>query len=710
MDDRDRMDRIVTTSCAYDCGARCIIRVHIEDGRIERISTDDGPLPGLRACPRGLAWKDVVYARDRLTQPLRRAGQRGSGEFVPISWDEALETVAGQLQRVKGQYGPTAIFLMDHCGSLSPLHGVLKAARRFFAMFGGCTTWWGNSSREAATFASMATYGTIATGNTPDSFLHSRIIILWGWNPVVTRFGPQTVYYLAQAKKAGARVIVVDPRYTASAEALAEQWIPLRPGTDAAMLIAMAHVVISEGLADRRFIDTYTVGFEMFSDYVLGREDGVPKTAQWAADITGVPEATIQQLARDYATMRPAALCASWAPGRTAFGEQYHRAASALTAITGNIGIPGGFASGGVGRLPMGGLGLTLPVPDAPTPLVHGTELFDTLLKGKIGGYPSDIKLLYLVGSNLLNQFPNTNKGVAALQQPEFVVAHDLFLTPTARHADIVLPVCSAMERTDIAQPWGGGPYLIHMEKAIEPLHETKSDLAIFTELASRLGIEGYNDKREEDWLREFAAATPDLPDYDEFAREGVHHIPIERPLIAFREQIADPANHPFPTPSGKIELYSRMLAERNDPLTPPIPTFIEPWEGPGDRLAARYPIQLVSPHSRARVNSSLHNIPRLKALADDDLWLNVEDARARGIATADTVRIFNDRGTVVASARVSDHIMRGVASLDAGAWFAPDDEGTDQGGCGNVLTRDKASPAGSYAFNTCLVQVEKME
>ena len=710
MDDRDRQDRLVTTSCAYDCGARCIIKAHVKDGRIERTSTDDGPLPGLRACPRGLAWKDVVYAPDRLTQPLRRIGRRGSGEFEPISWDHALETVAGQLQRVKDLYGPTAVFLMDHYGSLSPLHGVQKAGRRFFAMFGGCTTWWGNSSREAATIASMATYGTIATGSTPDNFLHSRLIILWGWNPVVTRFGPQTVYYLSQAKKAGAKILSVDPRHTASAEALAEQWIPLRPGTDAAMLIAMAHVVISEGLVDQRFIDTYTIGFERFRDYVLGVDDGVRKTPQWAETITGVPTATIRQLAHDYATMRPAALCASWAPGRTAFGEQYHRAAGALAAITGNIGIPGGFATGGVGRLPMGALGQTLPVPDAPMPLVHGTELFDALLKGKEGGYPSDIRLLYIVGSNVLNQFPNTNKGVAALQAPEFIVAHELFLTPTARYADIVLPVSSAMERTDIAQPWGGGPYLIHMEKAIEPLHQTKSDLAIFTELASRLGIEGYNDRSDEEWLREFTAATPDLPDYEVFKREGVHHIPIERPLVAFREQIADPANHPFPTPSGKIELDSRMLAGMNHPLIPSIPTYIEPWEGPADALAAKYPIQLVSPHSRARANSSLFNIPRLKALADDALWLNTEDAKTRGIANGDRVNVFNDRGTVVAIARVSDHIMRGVASLDAGAWFAPDAEGIDHGGCGNVLTRDKASPGGAYAFNTCLVQMEKSE
>ncbi len=700
--------RMVSTSCYYDCGSRCIVTIFVDDGKVTRVSTDDGPMPGLKACPRGLAWKEVVYAEDRLTQPLKRVGPRGSGKFEPVSWEEALDTVARELQRVKDRYGATAVFLMDHYGSLSPLHGVQKAGRRFFSLFGGCTTWWGNFSREAATFSSLATFGTISTGNSRDNFLHSRLIILWGWNPVVTRFGPDTMYYLSQAKKAGARIICVDPRYTISAKALAEQWVPIKPGTDAALLIAMAYVMIGEDLCNRLFIETYTVGFEQFSDYVLGKEDGLPKTPEWAEGITGVPAKTIERLARDYATIRPAALCASWAPGRTAFGEQYHRAASTLAAMTGNIGVTGGYASGGVGRLAMGYLGQTLPVPERPTPLVHGAKVYDALLGGQSGGYPSDIKLLYVVGCNMLNQFLNTNKGVAALQAPEFIVVHELFLTPTARYADIILPVTTALERTDIGQPWGGGPYFIHMDRAIEPLPQTKSDLAIFTELAARLGISGYSDKSDEEWLREFAAATPDLPEYGVFKRKGVHYIPLERPLVAFQRQIEDPAHHPFPTPSGKIEIYSQTLAEMNNPLLPPIPRYIEAWEGPGDPVADKYPIQLVSPHSHARVNSSLFNIPRLKALADDAVWLNPRDAQPRGIVSGDRVKVFNDRGRLLATARVNESIMPGVASLDAGSWLAPDAHGLDHGGCVNVLTKDEASPGGSYAHNSCLVQIEK--
>ena len=706
MSSTDSSEKVVLTSCSYDCGARCLLKVRVKDGRIVHIGTDDRPMPSLKACVRGLAQKDVAHAPDRLTRPLKRVGQRGEGNFVPVSWDEALETVTRELQRVKTVYGNSAIFLMAYSGSISPLHGMGKAARRFLNLFGGCTTWWGITSYEAGLFSSLVTFGTAFTGATRDNFLYSKLILLWGFDPLVTRFGPDLVYYLREAKKRGARIVCVDPRLNETGKTLGQQWIAVRPGTDTAMMIAMAYVMIKENLYDKRFIHAYTHGFESFEHYVLGKEDGLAKTPEWAEKITGVGSEVIHRLAREYATVKPAALFAGWAPGRSAFGEQYHRAASVLSAMSGNIGISGGYAAGGVGRVPMGFLKEVLPVPGDSGPRIHISDLYKALIEGKSGGHPCDIKLLYIVGCNLLNQWLNVNKGIEAIKRPEFIVIHERFMTPTARFADLVLPVTTSMEGDDIGQPWSGSPYFTFLNKAIDPLPETKSDLEIFSEIAQRLGIKGYNDKSDEEWLKSFVKATAELPDFESFKHKGYHQIELKEPWVAFRGQVDK--GLPFQTPSGKIEIRSQKIEEMNNPLLPPIPKYIEPWEGPKDSLAAQYPLQMVSPHARTRVNSQFDNIPGLKALADDRLWLSREDAAARGIADGERVKIFNDRGTMIATAKVTDRIMPGVVSFDAGAWYRPDEQGVDFGGCVNVLTRDEKSPAGAFPCNTCLVQVEK--
>ncbi|MBI4288214.1 MAG: molybdopterin-dependent oxidoreductase [Chloroflexi bacterium] len=720
--------RIVTTSCSYDCGGRCVLKVHVEDGVVRRIETDDGDEPQLRACLRGRANRQRVYAPDRLLYPMKRVGERGEGKFQRVSWDEALDSVARELLRVKDTYGPAAMFFYNASGALTAFHGMRRPFTRLFNMFGGYTSRWGIASYEGLAFACRYTYGTMTTGNSRDDLLNSRLIILWGMNPPDALMRTGTAHWLTRAKEAGIRIICVDPRYSEAAATFAQEWLPVRPGADAAVLVAMAYVMIKEGLHDQRFLDKYTVGFERFRDYVLGVDDGQPRTPGWAEAISGMPAASIAALAREYATAKPAALLPAWSPGRTAYGEQFHRVAITLAAMTGNIGIPGGNAAGHEG-LPYGALSRTMPVGQNPLgqgveraweglnayskvdregPAVHVAKGFEAVLEGTKAGYPSDVKLLYLIAGNPLNQALNTNKGVAALKKLETVIVQEQFMTPTARFADILLPVNTFLERSDVGTPFLTGPYFIFMNQAIPSQGESKSDWQIACELAPRLGIANYAEKSEEEWLRYLTANNPSLPDYDAF--RSMPAFKMNAPShVAFREQVQDPVKNPFPTPSGKIEIYSQRIADMNNPMLPPIPEYVEAWESPADPLSTKYPLQLISTHSKHRANSVFSNVPWVTELEPHALWVSFQDAVARGIKDGDSVRVFNDRGEMRAPAKVTERIMPGVVHIPAGAWYAPDKDGIDRGGCVNVLTRDEMSPGGAFPDNTCLVQVERV-
>ncbi len=721
--------RVVPTAGCYDCGGRCVLRVHTHEGLAVRVETDEGPEPQLRACARGRAFRQQVYSPQRLRSPLKRTGERGEGRFAPVSWDEALDTVADRLRRIRDTYGPKSILALTYSGSSASLHTGNMTLRQLLRGFGGYVSAWGGASAESSVFSSRATYGTLTTGNTRDDLVNSRLIILWGLNPATSIYSTNTSHHLIRAREAGARIITVDPRYTSTAAVMADQWVPIRPGTDTALMAAMAYIMISDNLYDADFVKRCTAGFDAFKTYIMGDEDGVPKTPAWATAITGVPLSSIDSLAREYAGTRPAALIPGYAPGRTAHGEQYHRMASVLAAMTGNVGIHGGGAAG-FERGPVGPM-----VPPGFSEMYEGTtyearlksldvhgrlqnqphccRLWDAILQGKEGGFPTDIKMMYVAFANPLNQFPNLNKGIDALKSLEYIVVHEQFMTATARFADIVLPVTTVWERNDIARTWLSGPYFFYANKVIDPLPGVKSDDEICLELGKRLGVEmPFLELSQEERVFQVAQGmgdvTPEISDFARFKEEGVHRIKTGGPVVSFEKQVQDPDRDPFPTPSGKIEIYSKLIADLDHPHIPPVPKYFEPWESPADPLAEKYPLQLVTVHQKNRAHSCFDNNPWLREIEPQRLSMNQSDAASRGIEDGAMVRVFNDRGETIVRARVTERIMPGVVALGEGAWFRPDEQGRDRAGSPNILTRDDYAPGGGFPYNTGLVQVKR--
>jgi anaerobic dimethyl sulfoxide reductase subunit A len=736
-------EQIIRSACAHHCGSCCIWKVHVKDGIITRLEPDDDSEgPQLRGCLRGHALRQQIYAPDRLQHPLKRIGPRGSGEFERISWDEALDTVASELKRIKKTYGNSAILCGGGAGNITMVHGLKTTMARLLNMFGGFTDHFCSPSWEASLFASVITYGDMNNMNSRDDFLNSRLIILWGVHPASTIHSSNTMWYLARAKEAGAKIISIDPRYTSTAATLSQQWIPIIPGTDTAMAIAMAYVMITENLHDQNFIKKYTVGFDKFSDYVLGIKDGIAKTPEWAAQITGVPAATIKQVARDYATIKPGALFSGISPGRSSFGEQFHRATATLAAMTGNVGVHGGEAAGRslgdqypfnpypfkMGRgIEPGPNPVDKEAPQRHTYLpnyileggprnksfarVHQIKQADAILKGKAGGYHADYKAFIAFSSNPVNQMPTTRKWHEGLKKVEFMLAFEQFMTATARYADIVLPTTTLFERNDLIMG-GARPFYGFTKKIIEPIGECKSQLDICTLLAPRLGIDAkaYNDKTDEEWVKQIAMGGGGVPDWESFKESAAYKIPLSEPYVSFKMQIEDPEHHPFLTPSGKIEIYSQLLADMNDPLLPPIPTYLEPWEGRHSPRAEVYPLQLITVRSQRRAHTQFDTLPWLRELIPNNAEISPVDADARGIKDGDILRIFNDRGETRITATVTETIMPGVVNIPQGGWFKPDAKGIDRGGCPNTVCSDEYSPCGGYTWETNLVQVEKAQ
>jgi anaerobic dimethyl sulfoxide reductase subunit A len=756
-----KVSRIRVGCPAHNCGGRCLLIAYIENGRITQLDTDDRPdslaAPQLRACARGRAYLRRQYHPERLQYPLKRVGARGDGQFVRCTWEEALGTVAGQLQRVKAKYGNEALFVPYGTGSYNQLNGS-HTARRLMNLFGGCLGIYNSYSWGAINIATPTVYGTLVTGNQRQDWLNSRYIIMWGWNPAEMRDGTNSDYFVKLARENGAKVVCIDPRHSLSAAALADEWIPIRPGTDTAMMSAMAYVMLTEDLYDADFVRTHCIGWdssqmppgaenaETYSDYLLGVRDGVPKTPQWAEAITAVPAATISRIAHEYAIIKPGVLYQGYGMQRRAYGEQVVRAGCVLAAITGNVGIPGGWTSGLGLQAPDGGPFWTL-FPTGENPIKASIPVFlwsEACLRGHemtsadgVIGSPqlkTDIKLIYGVATNcLINQHADVNRSAAILRDEskvEFIVVQDNFLTSTAKFADIVLPACTQFETWGVEDGWKYGDEVILQPKLVEPPGECKSDYRICADIANHLGFgnaytEGRDEKAWVEWCLDRYRETrfPDLPNLETFIEQnlGAYSKPVTQPAVGLADFRLDPQKYPLKTPSGKIEIFSKTLYEmgKSDEI-PAVPKYIPEWENPfpeddngsqtsGRRVAKKFPLQAIGHHSLARVHSTHANNDWLQEAFPQRIFINPLDAAARGINDGDLVHVWNERGELVIHARLTSRIMPGVVDIPQGAWWNPDLDGVDHGGCINVLTSHRWTPlAFGSTQHTIMVQVEK--
>ncbi|MFO8076874.1 MAG: DMSO/selenate family reductase complex A subunit [Egibacteraceae bacterium] len=737
---------VVPTGCAHNCGGRCAIRAWVEDGRVTRIETDQRPDsfedPQLRACMRGRSNRKRLYHPDRLKYPMKRVGERGSGEFERISWDEALDTVAEEMTRIKEEYGPESMYRNYATGGGSTMRGSINATR-LMNLFGGQLNSYNNYSWAAAQWATPYSLGTQLSGSSRDDWVNSKLILAWGFNPAEMIFGTNTQYYLKEAQRAGAKVIVIDPRMTMTASAIADEWVPIRPGTDNALMDAMAYVMISEDLHDQDFLDTYTVGFDedhmpddippgnSYRSYVMGEgEDGTAKTPEWAESITLIPRDRIVRLAREFATTKPAALIQGTGMNRRAYGEQPVRGGINLAAMTGNVGINGGWASGialcergmSVGGFPGGEnpVEAAIPVYRWTDAVVRGTEMGPEDGVVGVDRLPSNIKFIYNCGGNcLVNQHGDINQTVEILKDTslvEFIVVHEHFMNASAKFADILLPAAMDLEQDDLSTTWAWGESLIAFNKAVDPLYEARTDYDICADIAERLGIgeEFTEGKTQEEWLREAVEVTEetydDFPGYEAWREEGIYVAKFDEPFVAFKDFRDDPEGNPLETPSGKIEIFSKAIWDLDREGLPAVAQYVPEWEGgPWDPLYEKYPLSCMGTHYQRRSHSTYDESPWLDEAMPQRLYMNPVDAEPRGIEDGDLVRIFNDRGEVRIEVRVTPRLVPGLVNLPQGGWWQPDENGVDTGGAVNTLTSMKVTPgAFGNAQHTMLVEVEK--
>jgi len=727
------------------------------------VDVDEGRVTGLRAfaddpdpSPIGPGIVDVLDDPLRITQPMVRkswleggpgtAGDtRGKDAFVAVSWDDVNRLVGNELTRIQQDFGNRAIYAGSYgWASAGRFHHAQGQLKRFLNCIGGFTSSKNTYSFAAAEVVVPHVLGTfrghldqttswesiasdcdlfVAFGGVP---LKNGQISQGGVGKHIQKAGVET------ARAAGVDFVNISPLRSDVMDGVGAEWLALHPSTDAALMIGLAHCLLVEDLHDTAFLTRYCVGFDQFAAYLRGETDGIPKTADWAAAICDLPADTIRDLARRMAKNRTM-ISIAWALTRQDHGEQPFWAAIALAAMLGQMGLPG--TGLGFGYSAMNNVGLnrreidyaSFPQGQNPVrdfiPVARVTDLLNNPgaqfdYDGQSYDYP-DIKLVWWAGGNPFHHHQDLNAMRAAWAKPDTIIVNEWCWNSLAKHADIVLPCTTSLERADLALT-PKDPYQVVMDQAIQPVGQARDDHDIFRGIAAQMGVEqAFTEGRSvEGWLRwiydisrqQAARADVELPDWDTLHRDGFVKIPApDKPTVMLQEFRADPVAHPLATPSGKIEIFSQTIASFNYDDCPGHPVWLEPLEWLGQAEPGQ--LHMISNQPRNKLHSQLDHgsVSRAdRAAGREPMMMHPDDAAERGLQQGQIVRVQNARGACYAQLRLSDEIRPGVIQLATGAWYDPEGN-TCLHGNPNALTPDKGTSklAQGPIAHSCLVSVE---
>ena len=735
-------------------------RAKVKNGKVEELigwefDKDPSPIgPGILDVQDGPTRIDAPMVRKSWLEngPGSHNELRGSDPFVEVSWEKAETLVADELNRVKSTYGNASIFGGSYgWASAGRFHHAQSQLHRFLNCIGGYTRskfTYSFAAAEAMVPHILGSYRAYLDTCTSWDLIkkNTELFICFGGIPIkngqISQGGTGKHYQkenILDAARSGIEFINISPLKSDLIDGAKGEWIKARPNTDTALMLGLAYTLHAEGLSDKKFLEKYTEGFEKFLPYLLGTDDGIVKNAEWAAEICNIPSSKIKELARKISSKRTM-ISVSWSLTRQDHGEQPFWMAIMLASMVGQIGLPGGgFGFGYSATNYIGGQFTVLPGAAFPQSkneidnfipvarisdlLLHPGERFD--FDGQSYEYPNT-KIVYWAGGNPFHHHQDINRLIKAWEKPDTIISNEWCWNTLAKRSDIVLPCTTPLERYDIMMT-PRDPYVVSMSKLVEPYGKAKNDFEIFAGIAKKMGVEekfteGRNQEEWQKWIyketsERAAAANIKIPSYEKFREDKWFKIsdPSE-PTLMLKDFRENPIKNALTTPSGKIEIFSKTVAEFGYDDCPGHPVWIEPCEWLGQKNK-KFNIHLISNQPKNKLHSQMDHGNYSKSFKINDrepVEINPIDAEDRGLKNGDIVKLFNDRGACLAGIKIEEKVMQGVAQISTGAWYDPQNPleygSICKHGNPNILTRDKGTSKlgqGPIA-HSCLIEMEK--